>query len=366
MAGGKPKIVISAVNLTEAGPLSVLRDCLAYASRELTGRYEVIALVHKASLVDAPGVQLHEYPASKRSWLIRLYLEYLGFRPLSRRLQPFLWLSLHDTSPNVSAGRTAVYCHNPAAFYRLRLKDAWLEPRFAMFALAYGLLYSINLRSNRFVIVQQDWIRREFETRYGIGNVIVAHPDAGDAPASPMPLQKSNRTVFFYPALPRVFKNFEVIGGAVERLRAAGLRDFEVRITIDGRENAYARSVAQALGSLPEIRFIGRQTREAVYAQYREASCLLFPSRLETWGLPITEFKSLDRPILVADCRYAAETVGAYGNAAYFGPDDPDRLAELMRSVIEDRFQAEIRPYAPPAGPYAKNWAELFGILLGP
>ena len=68
MATEKPKIVISAVNLTEAGPLSILTDCLDYAARELAGHYEIVALVNKASLVRAPGVRVLEFPRSKRSY----------------------------------------------------------------------------------------------------------------------------------------------------------------------------------------------------------------------------------------------------------------------------------------------------------
>ena len=112
-----------------------------------------------------------EFPNSKRSWLHRLYYEYIRFRSLSAALRPQLWLSLHDMTPNVHAERQAVYCHNAAPFYRLRFQDAVLEPRFALFVLLYGMLYSINLGKNRFVIVQQQWMRREFESRFGARGV---------------------------------------------------------------------------------------------------------------------------------------------------------------------------------------------------
>ena len=366
MAPQKRKIVISGVNLTEAGPLSILRDCLAYAASELTSRYDVVALVHKKSLVYAPGIQVLEYPSSKRSWLRRLFYEYLGFLPLSARLKPFLWLSLHDMTPNVHAERRAVYCHNPAPFYPLKAKEAFLEPRFALFALLYGLLYAINIGKNRFVVVQQEWIRREFQARYRHSNVIVAYPEVETPPERP-PAKRSTapaRTVFFYPTAPRFHKNIELIGLAAQRLCGMGARNFEVRITIDGRENRYARSMVSRFGSMPQMRFRGRQSRDDVYSLYGEADCLIFPSRLETWGLPITEFKPLGKPILVADCRYAAETVGDYGNAAFFAADDVNRLAELMRSVIERRFRPEIRPAIVPAPPFARGWKELFEILL--
>ena len=366
MTTALPKIVISGINITEAGPLSILADCLDYAARELAGRYEIVALVHKAQLVSAPGVRVLEFPNSKRSWLHRLYYEYIRFRALSAALRPQLWLSLHDMTPNVHAERQAVYCQNAAPFYRLRFQDAVLEPRFALFVLLYGMLYSINLGKNRFVVVKQQWMRREFESRFGARGVIVAHPVSGAVPAPPaenVP-SKGARAVFFYPTIPRPHKNIEIIGLAAQRLRAAGLRDFEVWITIDGRENRYARRIAKAFGGMSEMRLLGRQTRAAVHALYREADCLIFSSRLESWGMPISEFKALGKPVLVADCEYAGETVGDYGKAAFFDPDDAGRLAELMRAVLEKRFRPETRPAASPAPPYAQNWAELFGILL--
>ena len=170
--------------------------------------------------------------------------------------------------------------------------------------------------------------------------------------------------MFLYPAYPRVFKNMETLCAAARLLREAGLQDFEVRLTIDGTENRYARRIASEFGAVPGVRLLGRQTREAIFALYAEADCLVFPSRLETWGLPITEFKPFGKPLLVADCRYACETVGDYRNAAYFDPDDAVHLATLMRSVIEKNFRPEIRPPAQPAGLCARDWAELFEILL--
>jgi glycosyltransferase involved in cell wall biosynthesis len=266
-------------------------------------------------------------------------------------------------TPRVRAERQAVYCHNPSPFYRLRARDVVLEPRFALFVGLYGLLYRINLRANRFVVVQQDWLRREFKARFGLDNVVVAHPELPSVPA-PGATTRSGKTVFLYPLHPRVFKNLEVIAVATRALRAAGVSAFEVQITIDGRENRYARHVARALQGLPEIRLMGRQPREAVFALYAAADCLLFPSKLETWGLPITEFKRFAKPMLVADARYAAETVGDYPQAAFFDPDDAARLADLMRSVIEKRFVPEPRETIRPADPYARNWDELFRILL--
>ena len=41
----KKIIVVSAVNLVEGGPLTVLQGCLRYLSANLSDEYEIIALV---------------------------------------------------------------------------------------------------------------------------------------------------------------------------------------------------------------------------------------------------------------------------------------------------------------------------------
>ena len=80
------RIVVSAVNFTEGGPLTVLRECLASAVAVLPAEWEIVALVHRADLVNAPRVRMISIPSSKKSWFHRLYWEWFGFRRISREL----------------------------------------------------------------------------------------------------------------------------------------------------------------------------------------------------------------------------------------------------------------------------------------
>jgi glycosyltransferase involved in cell wall biosynthesis len=360
-------IVISAINIVDGGQLSILRECLAWLSAEMAGKYDIVALVHRRELADFPGIRYIEFPLSKKSWWMRLYYEFIHFRKLSARLKPHLWLSLQDVTPNVHADIRAVYCHNPSPFYRLPLKDAFLDYRFTMFNLFYKQVYRINIRDNRFVMVQQDWLRDAFRRMYGIDNIIVAHPSAEVPPRQSLqPRPAGGKTAFFYPTMPRVFKNIEVVCRAVEGLiTQTSIGDFEVVITIRGDENAYARRIFKSYGRTPHLRFAGLLTRAQVHEQMAAMDCLLFPSRLETWGLPISECKAFGKPMLVADLQYAKETVGDYNKVRFFDPDAPESLSALMKQVIErtivyDRTcAAEIPP------PHARNWKELFELLLG-
>lgn len=362
----RKKIVISAINLTDAGPLSILKDCLNYASKELSDAYDIIALVYDKSVANFDNIEYLEFPDSKKSWLARLYYEYVHFRDLSKKLKPHIWFSLHDVTPNVESEVRAVYCHNPAPFYNFSLREISMDYKIIFFNLFYMFFYMINIRKNDFVVVQQDWMRKKFAGLYHPEKIIVAHPsvDSGVIAGITAGDKKGDGCTFFYPASPRVFKNMEVICEAAGILASGGVRDFNVCLTIDGKENRYSAYIYNKYKRLPNIKFLGWLTREAVYDYYRKTDCLIFPSRLETWGLPITEFKHFSRPVLVADLEYAHETIGRYDKVKFFNPGDPAELARLMNGVIKgDLIFDSVRGYNT-APPFASSWKELFDMLL--
>lgn len=356
-------VVISAVNLFEGGPLSILQDCLVAAVEQCSDRYDIVALVHDASLLHIDQVQYLEYPKSRRSWLHRLYYEYVAFRGLSRRLAPELWLSLHDITPNVTAMRRAVYCHNPAPFFRLRLRDVFLEPRFALFRWCYAYLYSINIGKNEYVIVQQQWLSEEFQRRFGVKHVIVAHPSVRTGDLSPLAPRAPKGWRFVFPTFPRVFKNVEILGEAARVLESRGRQDIEFVVTFSGTENRYARHIRRKYGDLRGLRLVGHQTRQNVFQLYANSAALVFPSKLETWGMPLSEYKSWRRPILAADLPYARETIGTYAMAKFFPPDDPEALVESVLGVVSGTIEYDQTDEACAANAL-EGWPALFAALL--
>ena len=90
----KKKIIISAVNFFEGGPLTILKDNLKFANDVLSSNYEIIALIHKKELLDLnclTKIEFIEFPRSRESYFIRLYLEYFYFKKLSKKWNPYLW-----------------------------------------------------------------------------------------------------------------------------------------------------------------------------------------------------------------------------------------------------------------------------------
>ena len=366
-------LVVSAVNLRKGGTLTILQECL-HALSEMTkcGNYRVVALVHDHRLADYPGIEYIELPWSVRSWAHRLWCEYVTMYRISKRLGDIdLWISLHDTTPRVQARRQAVYCHNSYPFFRWKWHHLWQNYRIVCFALFTKLFYRINLHRNSFVIVQSQWFRDAFA---GLMNFdrqkIVVFPPALPAfplsPSTPSLTGQLGSFVFLYPAYPDVHKNMESVCEAAEALeKEVGTGCFEVLLTTDKDFNRYSRWLHRRWGHVQSIRFCGFVSKNRLNELYSRTDCLVFPSQIETWGLPISEFAVTGRPMLLADRSYAHETATGSARTAFFNPDDPLILARLMRNLMEGRVEA-FQPVAeaPNEPPFVRDWKQLFIYLL--
>lgn len=359
-------VVVSAVNIRKGGTLTVLRDCLRY----LSGRKDlhVTALVHKRDLCDFPGIDYIEIPWSIEGWGKRLKCEYRTMKGISERLQPVdLWFSLHDTTPDVIAMKQAVYCQTSFPFLKVRGRDFLMDKKIPLFALLTKYAYQVHVHRNSYLVVQAEWLREGLSRMLGVdrNRFIVApprfeNPDIEDThDQEPVPM-------FLYPASPDCHKNFEDLCEAAAILEGKlGTGKFKVVVTIDGTENKYAAWLRRRWGHVVSIDFHGFMSKEELYAHYGKAACLVFPSRVETWGLPISEFKTTGKPMILADLPYAKESAAGADKVAFFGISDSEGLARQMELVISGKNSNFVRiiPSTPNA-PYATDWDALFSLLL--
>lgn len=366
----KRTIVISAVNLNVGGTLTILRECLSHLSDwASTGNYQVVALVYKRELADYPNIEYIETQWPKKSWINRLWYEYVTMNSISKKIGPvYLWLSLHDTTPNVTAEKRAVYCHNPFPFYHWNWRECFFAPRIVMFALFSRFIYKKNLHQNNAVIVQQQWLRDEFKRLFNISRskIIVALPEVLQREKLSDELTFPGKEyAFIYAASANSHKNFECLCKAAAVLEADGMANFKVYLTISGTENRYAEWLHAHWGGNKRLQFIGFQHRADLFRYYERSGCLIFPSKVETWGLPISEFADLNRPMLLADLPYAHETAAGSKQVAFFNPDRPDILAAQMKRLIQgDRSFLSAVPDQPIESPVVRSWAGLFSLLL--
>ena len=336
----KKKLVISAVNLTEGGGREVLLSILRAIS--LDSRYLTIAIVNnkmEGDLIRSGNIKYLEVPSAKVRWVNRLLYEYYFSRLISKRLSADIWLSLHDISPNVVTKKRYVYCHNIAPFYEFKFSDIRLDPKFSLFVLFYKWIYRININKNNAIFVQQTWIADKFVEFFNFNNCVIALPEEDE---SIIKLQNNevdkkninDDVIFFYPTLPRTYKNLEIIFKSVNLLKKENIKGYKVIITVSIGENKYLDYLLNKYGNPDEIELCGRLQKTQMNAYYNGSDVLLFPSKLETWGLPIREAMSFHLPLLLVDHEYSRTTSNKYSKVCFFDMNSPLQLSKIMREIV--------------------------------
>jgi len=366
-------IVISAVNIVEAGTLTILKDCLKYLSKLAEEKkIRIIAIVHKKKPVFFSNIEYIEAKWPKKRWLNRIWFEYISLKKISKKIGSIdLWFSLHDTTPSVIAKKRVVYCHNPFAFYKNSVSDFILAPKISLLSAFSKYIYKINIHKNDYLVVQQDWFRNKMSEMFGVKKtkIIVSPPNIKKI-EKPIGLKKNNISKdnfsFIFPASPNIHKNFEIICKATEILeKQYKLDNFKVYLTIKGNENRYSRYLYKKWKNLSNLNFIGFLDKQNLYSYYEHCDCLIFPSKAETWGLPISEFSKFNKPMLLADLPYSHETSMKSEKTAFFNPYRPIELAEQMRKLLQknESFLKNI-PFIPIEKPICYSWEELFEFFL--
>lgn len=354
-------VVVSAVNLVEGGTLAVLQDCLAAAARLPSDQVRVTALVHRRELFPPSSVELMEFPGVKGSWGRRYVFERQTSRELADTLRPDLWLALHDMTPTLPAGvRQAVYCHNPLPFLKHRPSDLWLDPKGVIHSMLYPSLYRQRIEKNACVIVQQSWLRDRFREAYFSGPIVVARPESEGIPNEARKLSGSR---FLYPSFPRFFKNFQLLLDAWKLLQNDPQWDGHLTVTLRAEEHRYAGWLQTRYGDLKGLTFSGQLTRAQMNQAYETNDCLVFPSRIETWGVPLTEARQHGLSVIAADEPYAHETLSGYLHSHFAPLGAPEAWASAML-----RFRNGTLNWTPRTErsepPFAANWDELWQFLL--
>ena len=188
-----------------------------------------------------------------------------------------------------------------------------------------------SIRRAEKVLVQTNWMKEEIIRQCDIpaDRVEVKFPPVEMLKTHPWKMDETCPT-FFYPAGPPAYKNHRTFLKACELLKEQGMEDYRVIWTVTGEENEGMKKLkAEAEENKLPIEFIGPVPRTELFELYA-SSVLVFPSYIETIGLPLLEARSVGAPILSADCLYARDGVGDYERAEFYPPMDAEKLRWLL------------------------------------
>jgi hypothetical protein len=155
----------------------------------------------------------------------------------------------------------------------------------------------------------------------------------------------------FYPAAGYPHKNHTVIEGLFSQ-------------DVDGLLDRLVLTVPSArFGKVPDwVSCVGRLNHAECLNEYSKADALVFPSVLESYGLPLVEAMMIGLPILAADLPYARVLCG--DSAIYFNPESSVSLCAAC-GELKQRLSSGWRPdWSDSLERMPKTWTEVVQRFL--
>jgi Glycosyltransferase len=295
--------------------------------------FEWIFVVSTPQLMETSNVKIINYPWVKASWIHRLFFDYFVAPKLVRKYSPDELLSLQNVVvPHVNVPQT-LYFHNilPFADKKYRLFENslfWIYQN----VISKIILSSFGKAIN--IVVQAQWIKQKF-VNLGVcdSKIVVEHPVIEEIIAG-FYSQQNAPIIFIYPAVALEYKNHEVIIRATILLKKKGLNDYTIVFTINENDNKLSRKLYQTVKKHSlNIEFVGVLSKDDLFSYYTK-SILLFPSFVETFGLPMLEARLHNAPVIASDCAFSHEILDGYNKADFFAFDDVKKLSNLIKKYL--------------------------------
>lgn len=260
---------------------------------------------------------------------------------LAQRAGVDLVHSLANTGPVRGSFRRVVTIHD--LIHRIH-PEAHFGPR----ALGMRLLVSAAARRSHRVIADSESTRGDLTTLLGLpaGKIDVAPLGVTPAePASAESVQKlrarldlGDRPLVLTVSAKRPHKNL------LRLLEALALIPAERRplVALPGYPTPHEEDLrrhARELGIEADVLFMGWVPDSDLAALYAIASCFVFPSLYEGFGLPVLEAMSRGLPVACSDRGSLGEVAGSA--ALLFDPESAFAIAAAIERLLNDRAEAD-------------------------
>lgn len=328
------KIMVFDIPADQGGALSILQDFYKEVSESKDMSVEWTFVVSTPILKETGNIHVLSFPWVKKSWVLRLYFDYFIAPRLVRQHHIDRIFSLQNvTIPHTSVPQV-LYIHQPLPFTNHQF--TFLDNRyFWTYQKIIGRRIKQSAARAAKVIVQTKWMKDAVlqMTPQIEQQVEIVSPDVQVSVNQFFTPSDQAFCTFFFPGGDLEYKNHRVIVEAAKLLKERGEDQFKIFFTLDEKQDYTLKFVKEAKEHKLPLYFLGKLSRKEVYTLYA-TSVLLFPSYIETFGLPLLEAKMHRGVILASDQSFSREILEGYQNAAFFDPFNALELADKMLKII--------------------------------
>lgn len=325
------RILVIDVACEGGGALSVFNKFIDRFKADVANEY--IVCVGTLDYDDVANVKFVKIPWVKKSYLHRLFFDSCYIKKIVKKYRPEKIFSLQNKGVNVRNVQQEVFFHN--ALFICEKRFSFKESK--LMWLYQNVISTFTKRSLKKVdriFVQAEWIKINMSRKWKINleKIVVDAPDVNDIFKHPInPVDTNNVSNLFFPAEFYAYKNHLTLLTVCVKLWNSGYR-FTLSLTgTPEMLNGECKNIVES-EKYPII-LLGKLSIEEMRNMYAK-SVLVFPSYIETVGLPLIEARSMGVPIISADCEYAHESIGQYDRVAYFQPFDIEALERAIMKAL--------------------------------
>lgn len=293
---------------------------------------------------------------------------YLCAKILKKKgIEPDVVVSLQNTAVKcLRQCKQVLYYHQPLPFYSQKwnlLKKKERTPFFYKYVYPYFVKASLTKEIQ--VVVQIPFIKKEFCKRFHVPfkNVYVLFPDIEKINLDIIEARdwQSNKKHFIYPAAGSSYKKHVTIVESlriIQQTNPIALENILIHFTLGINDIPELYALIKQYNLIENFDFIGTVSHEELLSMYKGSAALLFPSIIETLGLPLLEAAAFGLPILVSDLDYSREVIGKYEGTVLLPANDYQLWAEQILKISSDTPL-----YSPLISTNDSSWIHFFRIV---
>lgn len=329
--------MVFATAAESGGALQNVKELYRYAKEDSHNKW-----IFVTSVVDLPetsNITNIKVLSLKKSWVKRLYFDLFQYKKIVRDNNPDEVHNLQTFFYRDKRIRYIFYATNALFFTPIKFKASDDFNLFLRQKLLTGIEYS-SCRKSDLIYTECNWMAVRISNDLHIDkkkikvreHTVQINKEAGDR----LYLKKQ----FFYPSSAFIYKNHQTLVEAAKIIKQWGY-DFKLILTLKGDETGKICELKKECNKYSiKTDWLGTLDIKQMKKMYL-SSVLVFPSYLETIGLPLLEAREMGTPIICSNLPYATSIIGDYEKACFFKYDDPVELAELMKNFLDEIEQSE-------------------------
>lgn len=355
-------IVVSATALANSGALTILKQFLLYASRD--ENYYIIFVPTGLNLPMSNNIIYIEcFP---KSWIKRIHWDWWGFKQFlnDNNINVKQVVSLQNSSVNVKK-KQIVYLHQaiPFSSYDEFLTDLSLTNlKLFLYKKLYSYFIFKFITYETKVVVQTEWMKSAVIkrcSRLSSDNVVVVRPDIKDIYTTKNTTVENNTII--YPATPLSYKNHLILLDAIVHLKSQYMfHELKLQVTFNKGDYKRFDDIVAKCGLDKNIDYVGIVSYAELLKFYQRATMVVYPSCIESFGLPLIEAASLGKKIVCSDLPYANEVLNGYEGVTFVKYNDKYEWCAEINKVLTQAVNLKFKPFV---NNERSSWPLFFDLL---